>query len=136
MRRWTFPPFVLVKEHEGAEDDRLVDAVVMEDFYKNSEQRLQEQQKKITRLEENLAQYKEYDTMGRTLVPELKVLYPSITSLSIAHSLETRVDSMKTDTVTLAVLKFGKHPSVAEKEKISAWLKARVGAKKLRLITE
>ena len=56
--------------------------------------------------------------------------------LSIAHSLETRVDSMKTDTVTLAVLKFGKHPSVAEKEKISAWLKARVGAKKLRLITE
>jgi hypothetical protein len=42
----------------------------------------------------------------------------------------------KTDTVTLAVLKFGKHPSVAEKEKISAWLKARVGAKKLRLITE
>ncbi len=28
------------------------------------------------------------------------------------------------------------HPSVAEKEKISAWLKARVGAKKLRLITE
>ena len=51
--------------------------------------------------------------MGRTLVPELKVLYPSITSLSIAHSLETRVDSMKTDTVTLAVLKFGKHPSVA-----------------------
>ena len=92
--------------------------MVMEDFYKNSEQRLQEQQKKITRLEENLAQYKEYDTMGRTLVPELKVLYPSITSLSIAHSLETRVDSMKTDTVTLAVLKFGKHPSVAEKEKI------------------
>ena len=74
--------------------------------------------------------------MGRTLVPELKVLYPSITSLSIAHSLETRVDSMKTDTVTLAVLKFGKQPSVAEKEKISAWLKARVGAKKLRLITE
>ena len=119
-----------------AVDVSSIRAMVMEDFYKNSEQRLQEQQKKITRLEENLAQYKEYDTMGRTLVPELKVLYPSITSLSIAHSLETRVDSMKTDTVTLAVLKFGKHPSVAEKEKISAWLKARGGAKKLRLITE
>ncbi len=54
----------------------------------------------------------------------------------IAHSLETRVDSMKTDTVTLAVMKFAKHPTNTEKEKISAWLKARVGAKKLRLITE
>ena len=74
--------------------------------------------------------------MSRTLVPELKVLYPSITTLSIAHSLEVRVDSMKTDTVTLAVMKFAKHPTNTEKEKISEWLKARVGAKKLRLITE
>ena len=114
---------VLQGMNNEAVDVSSIRAMVMEDFYKNSEQRLQEQQKKITRLEENLAQYKEYDTMGRTLVPELKVLYPSITSLSIAHSLETRVDSMKTDTVTLAVLKFGKHPSVAEKEKINCvWL--------------
>ena len=55
-----------------AVDVSSIRAMVMEDFYKNSEQRLQEQQKKITRLEENLAQYKEYDTMGRTLVPELR----------------------------------------------------------------
>jgi hypothetical protein len=48
--------------------------------------------------------------MGRTLVPELKVLYPSITTLSIAHSLEVRVDSMKTDTVTLAVLEIRQTP--------------------------
>ena len=74
--------------------------------------------------------------MSRKLVPELKVLYPSITTLSIAHSLEVRIDSLKTDTVTLAVLKFSKRPSVTEKEKISEWLKARVGAKQLRLITE
>ena len=43
---------------------------------------------------------------------------------------------MKTDTVTLAVLQFSKHPSEVEKKKIGAWLKARVKAKKLRLITE
>ena len=91
---------------------------------------------KISQLETTLEQYRTYDAMSRTLVPELKVLYPSITTLSIAHSLEVRVDSMKTDTVTLAVLKFARHPSVAEKGKISEWLKARVGTKKLRLITE
>ena len=36
--------------------------------------------------------------MSRTLVPELKVLYPSITTLSIAHSLDEREKSMKTET--------------------------------------
>lgn len=117
-------------------DVSSIRAMVMEDFYKNSEKRLLEQQKKIAKLEASLERYKEYDTMSRTLVPELKVLYPFITSISISHSLETRIDSMKTDTVTLAVLQFSKHPSEVEKKKIGAWLKARVKAKKLRLITE
>ena len=63
---------VLQGMNNEAVDVSSIRAMVMEDFYKNSEQRLQEQQKKITRLEENLAQYKEYDTMGRTLVPELR----------------------------------------------------------------
>lgn len=127
---------VLQGMNNEAVDVSSLRSMVMEDFYKNSEQRLQEQLKKIDQLEQNLQLYKTYDEMSRTLVPELKVLYPSITTLSIAHALETRVDSMKTDTITLAVLKFAKNPTVAEKEKISAWLKARVGAKKLRLITE
>ena len=127
---------VLQGMNNEAVDVSSIRAMVMEDFYKNSEQRLQEQKVKITQLETTLQQYKSYDEMSRTLVPELKVLYPSITTLSIAHSLEVRVDSMKTDTVTLAVMKFAKHPTNTEKEKISEWLKARVGAKKLRLITE
>lgn len=116
-----------------AVDVSSIRAMVMEDFYKNSEQRLQEQKVKITQLETTLQQYKSYDEMSRTLVPELKVLYPSITTLSIAHSLEVRVDSMKTDTVTLAVMKFAKHPTNTEKEKISEWLKARVGGEKVEV---
>ena len=127
---------VLQGMNNEAVDVTSIRAMVMEDFYKNSEQRLQQQAVKISQLETTLEQYRTYDAMSRTLVPELKVLYPSITTLSIAHSLEVRVDSMKTDTVTLAVLKFDRHPSAAEKQKISEWLKARVGAKKLRLITE
>lgn len=117
-------------------DVSSIRALVMEDFYKNSELRLLEQQRKIEGLETSLEQYKSYETIGRDLVPELKVLYPSIASLSISHSVETRVDSMKADTLTLAVLKFNKRPSDTEKEKIGAWLKARLGAKKLRLIAE
>ena len=119
---------VLQGMNNDAMDISSIRAMVMEDFYKNSEQRLQEQQKKIAALEKNLEKYKSYDEMSRTIIPELKVLYPSVTAVSISHTLET--------TVALAVLKFGRHPSESEKKKISEWLQARVGAKKLRLITE
>ena len=127
---------VLQGMNNDAMDISSIRAMVMEDFYKNSEQRLQEQQKKISSLEKNLEKYKSYDEMSRTIIPELKVLYPSVTTVSISHTLEITVDSLKTDTIALAVLKFTRHPSESEKAKITEWLQARVGAKKLRLITE
>ena len=127
---------VLQGMNNDAMDISSIRAMVMEDFYKNSEQRLQEQQKKISSLEKNLEKYKSYDEMSRTIIPELKVLYPSVTTVSISHTLETTVDSLKTDTIALAVLKFTRHPSESEKRKITEWLQAHVGAKKLRLITE
>lgn len=127
---------VLQGMNNEAIDVSSIRALVMEDFYKNSERQIQDQLAKISKLEATLKQYKSYDTISYALVPELKVLYPSITSLSISHTVDVQVETMKSDTVTLAVLTFAKHPSAVEKEKISAWLKARVKAKTLRLITE
>lgn len=127
---------VLQGMNNEAVDISSIRAMVMEDFYKNSEQRLAEQKQKITDLESSLKKYKKFDELGKTIVPELKVLYPSVKTVSISHALELSVDSARTDTITLAVLKFGKHPDAKEREKITEWLKARTGAKQLRLIAE
>lgn len=127
---------VLQGMNNGNVDISSIRSMVMEDFYKNSEQRLQDQSVKMAALEKDIQKYKSYDEISRKIIPELKVLYPSVKMLSISHALETRVDSMKTDTITLAVLEFTQQPGSAEKEKIAAWLKARVGAKKFKLITE
>ena len=108
----------------------------MEDFYKNSEQRLIEQNQKILTLKQSLEKYKSFDALGQAIIPELKVLYPSVKTLSIAHTLEVSIDSARVDTVTLAVLGFEKKPNIHEKEKIAEWLKARTKAKRLRLIVE
>ena len=117
-------------------DISSIRAMVMEDFYKNSEQRLVDQKQQISPLEKNLEQYRKYDELGKKIIPELKVLYPSVKSVSISHALELTVDSVRIDTVTFAVLKFGKHPDTREKEKITEWLKARTGSSRLRLIAE
>lgn len=127
---------VLQGMNNAAVDISSIRAMVMEDFYKNSEERLIEQKQRIVSLENSLERYKAFDELGRTIVPELKVLYPTVKSVSISHAIESVVDSARTDTVTLAVLKFGKRPDAREKEKITEWLKARTKAKRLRLIAE
>lgn len=127
---------VLQGMNNEAVDISSIRAMVMEDFYKNSEQRLIEQRQKIKDLESSLKKFESFDEMGRSIIPELKVLYPSVETVSISHAVDLSVDSGKADTITLAVLKFGRHPDGREKEKITEWLKARTGAKKLRLIVE
>ena len=126
--------------HQGMNNEGVdissIRAMVMEDFYKNSEQRLLEQQKKITLLESSLQTYKGYDELCKQLVPELQVLYPSTKSLSISRTVEMNVDSLRADTLILAVMKFDRVLKSAEKDKISEWLKARLKADKLKLIVE
>ncbi|MGI6792813.1 TIGR00341 family protein [Bacteroides sp. KG68] len=127
---------VLQGMNNAAVDISSIRAMVMEDFYKNSEERLVQQKQRIASLEQSLERYKAFDELGRTIVPELKVLYPTVKSVSISHAIELAVDSVRADTVTLAVLKFGKQPDAREKGKIAEWLKARTKAKQLRLIAE
>ena len=109
---------------------------IIEDFYKNSEKRLLEQQNKIHELEDELKVYAAYNAVDKKIIPELKVLYPSAETIAMAKTVELSVDSTRMDTLTLVLMKFAKHPSEKEQEKITEWLKARVGAKKLKLVVE
>ena len=115
-------------------DIASIRAQVMEDFYKNSEQRLLEQKERIGTLEADLARYRKFDELGKNIIPELKVLYPTVRSVSLSRAFERTVDSLHTDTVTLAVMEFARPPKENEKEQITSWLKARTGSECLRLI--
>lgn len=117
-------------------DISSIRALVMEDFYKNSEQSLLRQQNKIAQLERELQVYQAYGQQTRKIVPELKVLYPDVQSVSLSHSISMEVDSVKADTLTFAIMQFSRRPGAAEQAKITEWLKARLGTGKLKLIVE
>ncbi len=117
-------------------DISSIRAMVMEDFYQNSEQLITEQRQHITRLETDLEAYQKYDEMGRAMVPELQVLYPGVKTVALARALELSVAGSQADTVTLVVLRADTLPGAAEKQKMASWLKARTGAGQLRLIVE
>lgn len=127
---------ILQGMNNAAVDVSSIRAMVMEDFYKNSEKQLAEQKERIAALEKNMEEYKRFDRLSKAIIPELKVLYPSIKTLSLSRAIEMTVDSTRADTITLAILKFSKNPEGHDKEKITEWLKARTETKKLKLIAE
>ncbi|MFR6543065.1 MAG: TIGR00341 family protein, partial [Butyricimonas virosa] len=87
-------------------------------------------------LRERLNSYLLYDTIGHQVIPEVKILYPSVKSLAISRVIRKQVDSLRADTLHVAIVAFGQQLSDSEEEQFSAWLAARIGVKNLKLIKE
>ena len=80
--------------------------------------------------------YRKADNLASQLVPELKILYPDLKNLIFTRSLSVTADSLKVDTITVAIAKFGKNPGNKDKKIISEWLKQRTGTGEVKLIIE
>ena len=117
-------------------DITSVRAQVLEDFYKNGEVKLQQQAVLIDSIQGILNSYLTYDELARTLMPEMKVLYPQVTRFSLSRSLEMSVDSARADTVTFAIIHLNKRMDDREKAKMVELMKARTNSKELRLLLE
>lgn len=120
----------------SAVDISNIKSMVMEDFYRNSEKRLKEQDEKINTLHKQLADFSGSDWMGKQLGQELKVLFPEIKTLSVSKSLRLSVDSSRIDTLTYAIIDCQRMPDAKSRDKIVKWLKAKTGDAHLQLIVE
>lgn len=109
---------------------------VLEDFYQNGEERLRQQAVQIDSLERKLRQFKAYDELGNSIIPELKVLYPTIRTFSLSEAIEYDVDSLRTDTIPTAIVTTSKRLDAAALEKLTEWLKARTGNDELKVMVK
>jgi len=117
-------------------DISTIRSKVLEDFYQNGEERLRSQAVKIDSLENKLRQFSLYNELGSSVVPELKVLYPNVKSFSISEAIRFDVDSARTDTIPVAIMRLNKRMDNATMDKLTEWLKARTGNKELKVIVE
>lgn len=113
-----------------------IKSMVMEDFYKNSEQQLIRQQHELDSLHTVLSAFSGANLVDEKMGQEMKVLFPSVRTVSVSKSLQLVVDSARMDTLTFAFIACDKLPERGEKDKMFRWLKARTGTDKLKLIVE
>lgn len=117
-------------------DMGMLKAQVMEDFYKNSEEQLKEQQEEILRLRWELRSYSTYHQLNQQIAPELKVLYPQVESVSLSQMEVLTVDSMRKDTLIMVLMGLKEEMNTAQKQQMQEWLKTRTGAKKMKFVIE
>jgi len=107
----------------------------MRDIYVVAQNTITGQQHQIDSLRQELAAQNRANAAGVTLVPEIKVLFPQVTDIAVSHSVFAEVDKASTDTVTVALVSYSRPMDAATARKFDAYLAARLGIKKVKVVT-
>ena len=125
---------------QGMNSDNLdmstLKAQVMEDFYKNSEERLLKQQEEIANLQKELSNYSTYHQLSKQIVPELRVLYPQVERISMSQMIVFTVDSAQTDTLTMVLMGLKEEMDETQMKQMKEWLKTRSGTQKMKFVVD
>lgn len=121
---------------EKMADVNELKSLLLQDLYKNSEEVLRIQSFTIDSLKKSLDQYKSYGLLTSQLLPEMRVLFPTVQEASFSRSFVMKTDSLKQDTVMLVYLKSTKQISKTDQDKLREWLVARIKMKNVKLLIE
>ena len=121
---------------EKMADVNELKSLLLQDLYKNSEEVLRIQSFTIDSLKKSLDQYKSYGLLTSQLLPEMRVLFPTVQEASFSRSFVMKTDSLKQDTVMLVYLKSTKQISKTDQDKLREWLVARIKMKNIKLLIE
>lgn len=119
-------------EEEGKKDE--LNNLVLQDFYKKNQELASQQTLEIQNLRQRLANYSSYDSLGIKIAPEIKILFPIIQDIAVAKITRNEINTLQTDTLTVAILTYREIPSPEDTERFRQWLATRLGTTRLQLI--
>lgn len=121
-------------KEEGKPKDEL-NNLVLQDFYRRSQQEALQRTTEINRLKAQLENYTVYDSTTIALSPEVKILFPYIQSIAVSRIVRTDIDRRANDTLTMAITTYRQQPGFADEEQFKRWLSARLKVSKVEIIT-
>lgn len=121
---------------QEATDINELKSLLMRDLYKNSEEVLREQTIQLDSLRRRVNAYQSSERLTAELLPEMRVLFPSVVEASCSDTYILRTDTARADTVLLVYLRSETPLREEERAKIKRWLSARVEMENIKLLIE
>lgn len=117
-------------------DIAAIKSLIMEDFYKNSEEKLMHQQEQIAKLKDELSYYRTMDELAPAISSEMASLFPEISMVALSKSILFDTESQVRDTVLMTVIGLKDQKSVPDTAKIREWISVRTGERRIRILTK
>lgn len=109
---------------------------IIEDLYRKNELALNDKDKRIKLLEQELAKNKATSLPVKQLGEEIHAIFPEVISASIANTEAFRVADGKTEPITYVVVKLKSSLNKTEEQRLNNWIKKRLGVSSVKVVRE
>ncbi len=107
---------------------------IIQDIYRKNDQAILDKDKQIELLENRVLTLTTKQYPVKDIAAEIKAINANITSLSISQAVQVSLDSVRQDTLCVALIHFGQKPKTADLTTLENFLKQRTKSNELRLI--
>jgi uncharacterized hydrophobic protein (TIGR00271 family) len=107
---------------------------IIEDIYQRNEALIQQRDQQISQLKRQLQTYENSPSRDPGLIREVLAEHPYVQEFAVTETFRYRPGRTRPDTVTLAVVRFTRPPSVDERRRLQRWLSARLDRPRVELL--
>lgn len=107
---------------------------IIQDIYRKNDQAILDKDRQIEFLENRVVSLTTKQYPVNDIAAEIKAINAGITSVSISEAVQVNLDSIKQDTLCVALIQFDQQPNPSDLTTLENFLKQRTKSKKLRLI--
>ncbi len=124
---------------QGDTPDNMFDATqatstMLRDMYQVTQNTINAQRETIDSLRTINSEICRNDTMGATISPELKVLFPEVADIAVTRAIVSNVETRRLDTLNVALVKYFKPMTSAQGKKFKEYLEARLATKSIKIV--
>lgn len=124
---------------QGDNSENMFDATqatstMLRDMYQVTQNTINTQRETIDSLRAINADICRNDTMGATISPELKVLFPEVADIALTRAIVSNVDTRRLDTLNIALVRYSKPMNKTQSDKFLKYLEARLSTKSIKIV--
>ncbi len=107
---------------------------MLRDMYQVTQNTINSQRETIDSLRTINAEMTLNDTIAARITPEIKVLFPEIGDIAITRAIVSNIDSMKLDTLNIALVSYSRPMGAPQNKKFKEYLEARLQKPEITIV--
>lgn len=110
-------------------------STMLRDMYQTTQSTIDAQRATIDSLRTITADIARTDTIGATLAPELRVVFPEVVDIAVTRAIVSNVVNHHLDTINVALVRYQNRVSSQRETKLREYLEARLAMKSITIVS-